>query len=113
MSDGTMEEKNKWAGKLSAPDSIMEPGVIEAMKGYLESGGEPEAAIQMLADSYRGFADMASLVGGWMATAGIPHADVLATVSRSISNAVFDAFDPRLADSLFQKAAVCGTTSKQ
>ena len=98
---------SEWAAKLMSPDSIMEPGVTDAMKGYLEEGGEPETAIQMLADSYRGFAEMASLVGDWLHTAGVPHDDVVATVSRAVGDAVFQAFDPRLADSLFQKAAVC------
>ena len=98
---------SEWAAKLMAPDSIMEPGVTDAMKGYLEEGGEPETAIQMLADSYRGFAEMASLVGDWLHTAGVPHDDVVATVTRAVGDAVFQAFDPRLADSLFQKATVC------
>ena len=98
---------SEWAAKLMSPDSIMEPGVTDAMKGYLEEGGEPETAIQMLADSYRGFAEMASLVGDWLHTAGVPHEEVVATVTRAVGDAVFQAFDPRLADSLFQKAAVC------
>eukprot|EP00775_Hariotina_reticulata_P012244 gene12244-12381_t len=38
--------------QLRAPDSIMEPGVLDLLKDYLRAGGKPSAAIEDLSENY-------------------------------------------------------------
>lgn len=40
--------------QLRAPDSIMEPGVLDLLKDYLRAGGKPSAAIEDLSENYEG-----------------------------------------------------------
>lgn len=40
--------------KLRAPDSILEPGVLDLLKDYLRAGGKPQAAIEDLSENYSG-----------------------------------------------------------
>lgn len=43
---------------IAAPDSIMEPDIDVAIKGFLRFGGKPEVIITSLSRSYRGFAQV-------------------------------------------------------
>lgn len=40
--------------KLRAPDSILEPGVLDLLKEYLRAGGRPQSAIEDLSENYAG-----------------------------------------------------------
>jgi hypothetical protein len=40
--------------QLRAPDSILEPGVLDLLKDYLRAGGKPQAAIEDLSENYCG-----------------------------------------------------------
>ena len=51
---------------LAAKDAVMEPGVMDSLRTYVASGGKPEAAIELLSENYRGYAQMSSLVCGWL-----------------------------------------------
>ena len=51
---------------LAAKDAVMEPGVMDSLRVYVASGGRPAAAIELLSENYRGYAQMASLVCGWL-----------------------------------------------
>lgn len=48
--------------QLRAPDSILEPGVLDLLKEYLRAGGKPQSAIEDLSENYAGvFAAYAAL----------------------------------------------------
>ena len=49
---------------LAAKDAVMEPGVMDSLRTYVASGGKPAAAIELLSENYRGYAQMSSLVCG-------------------------------------------------
>uniref|UniRef100_A0A0R3RTH4 Negative elongation factor D n=1 Tax=Elaeophora elaphi TaxID=1147741 RepID=A0A0R3RTH4_9BILA len=51
---------------LQAPDSIMEPNIDAAIKGFLRLGGQPEVVITSLSDNYCGFAQYCELLSGWL-----------------------------------------------
>jgi negative elongation factor C/D len=51
---------------LGAKDAIMEPGVMESLRQYVHNGGKPAAAIELLSENYRGYAQMSSLVCKWL-----------------------------------------------
>eukprot|EP00882_Tetradesmus_deserticola_P022149 GHRQ01024038.1.p1 GENE.GHRQ01024038.1~~GHRQ01024038.1.p1 ORF type:complete len:127 (+),score=32.03 GHRQ01024038.1:531-911(+) len=40
--------------QLRAPDSILEPNVLDLLKDYLRAGGKPQAAIEDLSENYCG-----------------------------------------------------------
>jgi hypothetical protein len=40
--------------QLRAPDSILEPGVLDLLKEYLRAGGKPQAVIEDLSENYCG-----------------------------------------------------------
>ena len=51
---------------LAAKDAVMEPGVMDSLRTCVASGGKPAAAIELLSENYRGYAQMSSLVCGWL-----------------------------------------------
>ena len=51
---------------LAAKDAVMEPGVMDSLRTYVASGGKPSSAIELLSENYRGYAQMSSLVCGWL-----------------------------------------------
>jgi len=53
--------------KLAAKDGVMNEGVLATLQQYVASGGKPAAAIELLSENYRGYAQMTSLVCGWLA----------------------------------------------
>ena len=40
--------------QLTAPDSVMEPNVLDVLKEYLKAGGKVQTAVQDLSDGYMG-----------------------------------------------------------
>jgi negative elongation factor C/D len=52
--------------QLSAKDSVMEPHVAGVLRAYVADGGNPKTAVDLLADNFRGYAPMASLVCDWL-----------------------------------------------
>lgn len=57
---------------LGAKDAIMEPGVMESLRQYVHNGGKPAAAIELLSENYRGYAQMSSLVCQWLDITAAP-----------------------------------------
>ncbi|VDN01455.1 unnamed protein product [Thelazia callipaeda] len=49
---------NEYLKSLRVTDSIMEPNVDVAIKGYLRNGGQPEVVISSLTESYCGLAQV-------------------------------------------------------
>lgn len=40
--------------QIRAPDSILEPSVLDLLKDYLRAGGKPQSAIEDLSEAYTG-----------------------------------------------------------
>lgn len=51
---------------LAAKDAVMEPEVLATLRDYVKSGGKAEAAIELLSENYRGYAQMTGLVCKWL-----------------------------------------------
>jgi hypothetical protein len=50
---------------LAAPDSVMEPKVLDWIKECLSAGKQPKDLLELLSDNYTGFAQMANLLYDW------------------------------------------------
>jgi hypothetical protein len=50
---------------LAAPDSVMEPKVLDWIKECLAAGEQPPILLELLSDNYTGFAQMANLLYDW------------------------------------------------
>uniref|UniRef100_A0A383VL51 Uncharacterized protein n=1 Tax=Tetradesmus obliquus TaxID=3088 RepID=A0A383VL51_TETOB len=57
--------------QLRAPDSILEPGVLDLLKDYLRAGGKPQAAIEDLSENYCGYAQMCNVMCEWLEIADV------------------------------------------
>ncbi|KAL6732410.1 hypothetical protein Aduo_003172 [Ancylostoma duodenale] len=56
---------------LKAPEAIMEPGVVEALRIYLEEGsGCTETAIEAVVTGYRAYAQSVNIMSDWLTTLG-------------------------------------------
>jgi hypothetical protein len=64
---------------LGLVDSIMEPGVTRTTLAFHNaSGGDAKTAIELLADHYRGLAQMANMLVDWLVLTGVsPSAPLL------------------------------------
>jgi len=51
---------------LAAKDAVMEPEVLATLRDYVANGGKPAAAIELLSENYRGYAQMTGLVCKWL-----------------------------------------------
>ena len=51
----------------------MEPTVMESLRQYVANGGKPAAAIELLSENYRGYAQMSSLVCKWLEITAAPE----------------------------------------
>jgi hypothetical protein len=57
---------------LGLVDSIMEPGVTRTTLAFHNaSGGDAKTAIELLADHYRGLAQMANMLVDWLVLTGV------------------------------------------
>eukprot|EP00879_Flechtneria_rotunda_P021413 GHRR01022570.1.p1 GENE.GHRR01022570.1~~GHRR01022570.1.p1 ORF type:complete len:302 (+),score=121.38 GHRR01022570.1:122-1027(+) len=57
--------------RMRAPDSIMEPGVLQLLKEYLRAGGKPQAAIEDLSENFSGYAQMCNVMCRWLEIADV------------------------------------------
>ncbi|KAF6256017.1 TH1 protein-domain-containing protein [Scenedesmus sp. NREL 46B-D3] len=57
--------------QLRAPDSILEPEVLDLLKDYLRAGGKPQAAIEDLSENYCGYAQMCNVMCEWLEIADV------------------------------------------
>ncbi len=62
MSSSNIEQNLK---HLAAPDSVMEPKVLDWIKECLSAGKPPTDLLELLSDNYTGFAQMANLLYDW------------------------------------------------
>ncbi|KAL6062165.1 putative Endonuclease III [Balamuthia mandrillaris] len=82
-------------------DAIMEVGVLPHTKRYLSSGGTPQAVVQLLSESYRGYAQMCNLMCEWLVKAGVSTEEVSKQLKDQLKAIILEKFDPVQADSIF------------
>ena len=79
---------------FNAPDAIMEPGIFEVLRRYIAAGGTPPEAVQALAQSYRGYAQLDNLLCKWLRDVALAH----------IRSVISQKFDARRVDAVFEEA---------
>lgn len=57
--------------RLGARDSIMEPSIFSTLKDFLQAGGDPERAVEMLIGNYHAVAQTANLLAEWLIMSGM------------------------------------------
>lgn len=45
---------NRVEQELRRKDAIMEPGVMDKLRHYVQAGGQPSTAVEMLSENYKG-----------------------------------------------------------
>ena len=89
---------------FKAPDAIMEPAIFDLLKRYIAAGGTPPIAIQALAQSYRGYAQLDNLMCQWLRAAGLSDAQVHDVALSHIRSVISQKFDARRVDAVFEEA---------
>lgn len=56
---------------LGSRDSIMEPTIFGTLKHFLQSGGDPEKAVDLLIGNYHAVAQTANLLAEWLIMSGM------------------------------------------
>lgn len=91
-----------------SPDAIMELSIIEGLRRYITAGGTPKAAVQMLSQSYRGYAQLDNLLCSWLRTAGVSDAQIHDVALKHIRTVISQKFDARRVDAVFEEqGGVC------
>lgn len=88
---------------FKAPDAIMEPAIFEMVRRYIAAGGTPPVAVQALAQSYRGYAQLDNLLCQWLRAAGLSDAQVHDVALSHIRSVISQKFDARKVDAVFEE----------
>jgi hypothetical protein len=84
-------------------DAIMEQSIFEVLRRYIAAGGTPPVAVQMLAQSYRGYAQLNNLLCSWLRAAGLTDAQVHDVALKHIRSVISQKFDARRVDAVFEE----------
>lgn len=91
---------------FTQPDSIMEPGILDVLRRYLDLGGSAQNGADFLVDKYIGYGQMASLVCSWIAKAdqanGESSSSNQADEVTHMQGLIADKFDPDKVDALLR-----------
>lgn len=88
--------------RLKAPDCIMELDVLSILRNFIGSGGQPRQAIKLLAENYKGYAEMTNLVLRWLTLVGEDSEELNKLVLSHLRQLVIDNFDAKAADSILR-----------
>ncbi|CAI9717071.1 negative elongation factor D-like [Octopus vulgaris] len=86
---------------LSTDDSIMEPGVFQVLKRFLQAGGSPERVVELLSNNYIAVAQCVNLLAEWLILVGADYKEVQERVETYLKEMILKCFDPKKADSIF------------
>jgi len=90
---------------FSREDSVMEFSCVEKMKDFVARYEQPQLVVKLLAENYRGFAQMANLLCNWMQTFGFEEEKLHGIVEDYFRQKLLQHFDPKKADKIFQQAS--------
>lgn len=82
---------------LEEPDAVLRSDMYLLLKRYIVSGGQPEQAVQLLSDGFKGQAHMAQLCCKWLTLLG----EVGKSEAFYVRNLVVNHFTPEKADTVF------------
>lgn len=104
--DGEDEEENQAIQDgclqiFSASDFIMEPGVFNMLKTFLQAGRSPEKVVELLSENYKAVAQTVNLLAEWLIQAGVDIKVVQEMVENHLKTMIVKHFDPKKADSIF------------
>ncbi|KAF9195551.1 Negative elongation factor C/D [Haplosporangium sp. Z 11] len=83
---------------LQAPDSILEPTIVDTIGIFLNSGGSPLQLVNTLPSSYVGVPEMCNLMSGWAREFDIDPVEVM---QEALKEQLMDRFDPESVDKQF------------
>lgn len=86
---------------FESKDFIMEPGVFQFLKRFLQAGGSPEKVVEMLSENYTAVAQTVNLLAEWLIQAGVDIKVVQEMVENHLKAMILKHFDPKKADSIF------------
>ncbi|OQR75335.1 negative elongation factor D-like [Tropilaelaps mercedesae] len=84
--------------RLGARDSIMEPSIFRTLKQFLQAGGDPERAVELLIGNYHAVAQTANLLAEWLIMSGMEINEVQSLVESQLENMLVRHFEPSKAD---------------
>lgn len=92
--------------ELTKPDAIMESNVLKHLKTFIGSAGQHKVpqAIQAIASSYVGFAEMGNLVQEWLSRHLDDFSKLETSIQERLRDLVVSRFDPVKADELFKSS---------
>jgi len=90
---------------MARNDAIMEPSILDTLRRYVAAGGKPTEAIGFISENYRGYAQMASLVCGWLDHLEDDPSEKGQGEAKYLAELVKEKFDPRQADTVFSSKA--------
>jgi len=90
---------------FSREDSVMEFSCVEKMKDFVARYEQPQLVVKLLAENYRGFAQMANLLCNWMQMFGFEEEKLHEIVEDYFRQKLLQHFDPKKADKIFQQAS--------
>ncbi len=84
-------------------DSIMDVTVLDVLKRFMSAGGQPHVVVKLLAENYRGFAQMCNLAYEWLRAAGISEEEATEVAFAHIRSLIVERFDARKVDQIFEE----------
>ncbi|XP_003739553.2 negative elongation factor D [Galendromus occidentalis] len=76
----------------------MEPTIFGTLKSFLQNGGDPEKAVDLLIGNYHAVAQTANLLAEWLIMSGMEINEVQALVESQLKNMLVRHFEPSKAD---------------
>jgi len=86
---------------FSQRDFIMEANILDVLKRYLSSGGEPFTMVDNLSANFTSLAAIINVMANWLIQSGTPFSEVTTMVEQHLTDIVIKNFDPVKADSIF------------
>lgn len=84
-----------------SPDAILDVRVLDRLRSYVASGGQPRAAVDALSSSYVGSGDEVRLLYAWAAECKLAGLDGL--IEDTLKRLVRSKYDTKLTRSLFER----------
>lgn len=98
-------EQNAYQTELGSVDAIMKPDIVDTITHFVDAGGKPDEAIQLLSTGYRGHAQMVNLICSWLVLCGYSTEKIQNAIEARIRDKILDKFNPTAADMFFKKKA--------
>ncbi|KAG0368208.1 TH1 protein [Gamsiella multidivaricata] len=95
-STGTTSSLDTMMQSFQAPDSILEPNILDAIGAFIKEGGQPLQLVNALYSSYVGMPEMCNLMSGWAREFDLDPVDIMQEV---LKEQLMERFDPVAADS--------------